>query len=327
MIHLRAHGRTLAFASALSLAASMAVAPASAQERKPVEGTSVSLTPPKGFEPATGFAGLMNKATQASVLVVEMPPEAYPQLSTLFADGDAAKAGFAKQNVTIAKREQLDVAGAKVPLLAGSQIAPNGAQFDKWIALFKGDKTVMITVQSPKTAKLPEAQVRAMVASVSLGKEPTIEVKLAALPFAIKPAAPFRVIDTLAGSGVMMTVGEKNTDPEGAQPLMIAVHQTVPSARPGQEEALAETLLKSTQNLEEATIAERRHLPFAGGEGMLLRGTFQHPNGSAKAFVQYLGIGTGGRFVRLLAMVDEARLAELQPAIEQTAASIAFTAK
>ncbi|MFJ5368075.1 hypothetical protein ACIPIA_02540 [Bosea sp. CER48] len=68
-------------------------------------------------------------------------------------------------------------------------------------------------------------------------------------------------------------------------------------------------------------------MPFAGQDGVLLSGSFKHPNGSDKGFAQYLAIGPGGRFVRLIAMADEAELPKLQPAIEQTAASVAFTAQ
>lgn len=314
--------------AALALIALLAAAgPTVAQERKPVAGTSVSLVPPKGFESATGFAGLMNKANQASVLIVELPAEAYPQLSALFENTDAAKAGFARQNITIASLDRVEVGGEKAPLLTGSQVAPNGGTFDKWIVLFKGEKTVMLTVQAPKAAKLAPATVKSMIASVTLGKEPSLDDKLAALPFAIKAVAPFRAIDTIGGSGVLMTVGDKNTDPSGTQPLLIVAYQNATPARPGQEEALSETLLKGTHNLENATIAERRHLPFAGGDGMLLRGSFKHPNGADKAFAQYLAIGPDGRFVRLIVMADEREMPQLQPAIDQTVASVAFTAK
>lgn len=314
--------------AALALVALLAAAgPAGAQERKPVAGTSVSLVAPKGFEPATGFAGLMNKANQASVLIIELPAEAYPQLSTLFENSDTAKVNFARQNVTITSLDRVTVGGEKVPLLIGSQVAPNGGTFDKWIALFKGEKTVMLTVQAPKAAKLAPATVKAMIASVTLGKEPSLDDKLAALPFAIKVAAPFRVVDTIGGSGVLTTVGDKNTDPSGTQPLMIVAYQNSGPAKPGQEQALSETLLKGTHNLEDATVAESKRTPFAGSDGVLLRGSFKHANGADKAFAQYLAIGPDGRFVRLIVMADAAEMPQLQPAIDQTAASIAFTAK
>ncbi|MBD3848910.1 hypothetical protein IED13_24695 [Bosea sp. SSUT16] len=314
-------------AVAFACIAWLALAPAVAQERKPIPGTSVSLAAPKGFEPATGFSGLVNKANQASVLIVELPPEAHAQLSTLFGNADVAKANFARQNITIKSVEQIAVGGDKVPLLTGSQIAPTGDTFDKWIVLLKGEKTVMLTVQAPQKAKLAPAQIKAMIASVSLGKEPSLDEKLAALPFAIKAAAPFRVIDSIGGSGLLMTVGDKNTDPSGTQPLLVVAYQPTGPVKPGQEDALSESLLKGTHNLENATVAERKRVPFAGQDGMLLTGSFKHPNGANKGFAQYLAIGPDSRFVRLIVMADESEMPQLQPAIDQTAASISFKDK
>lgn len=311
----------LLLASVLSVAAGFAVA----QERKTIPGTSVSLVAPKGFEPASGFAGLANQKTQASVLIVEMPAEAYPQLATLFKDSETAKTNFARQKVAITKIEQIDGTGGEtVPLLSGTQEA-GGAKLDKWIALFKGPKTVMMTVQAPQAAKLQTAEIKALVASVSLGKEPTLDEKLAALPFAIKVASPFRAIDTIGGAGLLMTTGERNTDPSGTQPLMIAAYQMSAPIKPGQEEKLSETMLRSTRDMQTAEIKERKRVPFAGQDGVLISGSFKHPNGSDKGFAQYLAIGPGGRFVRLIVMADATEMSTLQPAIEQTAGSVAFT--
>ena len=321
-------GRRAAFgALALACFAWLTCSPAGAQERKPIAGTSVSLAVPKGFEPASGFAGLVNKANQASVLIAELPAEAYPQLVTLFDNPDTARAGFARQGIAIARLDQIDVNGDKVPLLSGTQTLAAGVHFDKWMALFKGEKTVMLTVQAPQAAKLGAAEVRALVASVSLGKVPTLAEKVAALPFSITPAAPFRTVDTIGGAGLLITAGDKDVDPSGTQPLMIVAYQTSAPAKAGQEEALAEALLKGTRDLGSAEIKERRRLRFAGQNGVLLKGAFKHPNGSSKSFAQYLAIGPEGRFLRLLVTADPGALQQLQPAIDQTVASVAFTAK
>jgi len=327
LLRKRMQGFHRAGAIMLAVALSVAAGSAVAQERKPIPGTSVSLVAPKGFEPASGFAGLSNQKTQASVLIVEMPAEAYPQLATLFSDSESAKTNFARQKVNITKVEQVDgIGGEKVPLLSGTQEA-GGTKLDKWIALFKGPKTVMMTVQAPPAAKMQPAEVKALVASVSLGKEASLDEKLAALPFAVKAAAPFHVVDAIGGAGVLMTAGERNTDPSGTQPLMIVAYQVSAPIKPGQEEKLSETMLRSTRDMQTAEIKDRKRVPFAGQDGVLISGSFKHPNGSDKSFAQYLAIGPGGRFVRLIVMADEAEMPKLQPAIEQTAASVAFAAR
>lgn len=308
------------------LAASLGAAgprDASAQQRLSVAGTTVSLVAPAGFAAATGFAGLANSATQASVLVVELPPAAHPQLATLFGDKDTAKASFAKQNVTIAASEAVKLAnGETAPVLTGTQAVGAGT-FDKWIALYKGPRTVMITVQAPQAAKLPHATVVSMFSSVVLGSPPTTAEKVAALPFAITTTAPFRIIDTLGGSGVMMMAGERDVDPSGSQPLLIAAYQlSMPQA--GALEKTAEAALRQTRDFQTADITERKAVTFAGTSGVKLSGTHTHANGATKRFVQYVAIGPERRFVRVLATANPDAFSALEPAIEAIAASVSF---
>jgi hypothetical protein len=140
-------------------------ASANAQTRQPVAGTTVSLAPMRGFVPATAFAGFANEPLQGSVLVAELPAEAYPQLAQLFADAEAARTRFAAQGVRITAREEIETAAGRVPLLVGTQ-AGGGEPVSKWIALYKGAKTVMITVQAPERASLDTTAVKTMLASV-----------------------------------------------------------------------------------------------------------------------------------------------------------------
>ncbi|MDR6869173.1 hypothetical protein J2Y55_000166 [Bosea sp. BE125] len=297
-----------------------------AQDRQAIAGTSVSLVAPKGFTPATGFAGLANQATQASVLIMEMPAVAHPQLVPLFSDMATAKTNFAKQNIAIASIDEVATTGGdKAPVISGTQTA-GGARLDKWIGLFKGEKTVMVTVQAPKAAALGHATVLALMSSVSLGKEPTLAERLAALPFTLTPAEPFRVIDTIAGSGVLMTAGELNTDPAGKQPLLIVAYQLSVPAAASTLEATAEATLRQTRDYRTAKITARERIRFAGTDGLLLSGTFDHANGTTKRFVQYMAFDPKGRFVRMIASADDASFEKLQPTIAAIAGSVAFAA-
>jgi len=307
-------------ALAVALFASLAL-PAAAQERLAIPGTTVSLVPPKGFTPANGFAGLQNPQTQASVLIAELPAEAHPALSQLFGSLETAKVNFAKQNVDVASRKELDTSAGKVPLLIGTQNAA-GLSFAKWVALFKGSKTVMITVQSPQEAELSAETVETMLKSVSLGAEPSLEEKIGALPFAVATAEPFRIVDTIGGAGVLLTSGPLNADPSGNQPLIVVAAQ-LSSGHGAKLEALSETLLKQTRGFATATIARRETTRFAATEGYLLAGE----DSEGKRFEQRLAIGPDGRFVRLIAISPSAAFDGLKPAIERIANSIAFRGK
>lgn len=296
---------------------------ATAQDLQPVPGTTVSLVPIEGWTSADGFAGFVNTETEASALVAELPAEAHPQLAPLFMDLNLAKASFASQGVEVEAVSTLTTAdGGEVPLISGTQSA-GGVTFDKWIALFEGDKTVMVTVQAPEGAELDAAAVEAMIASVILGDEPTVEEKIAALPFSVDPAEPFRVIDTIAGSGILMTAGPLDVDPDGTQPLLIVTMQISQPLPADQQEQIAETLLGQTTGFAGAEIDLRESATFAGGEGVLLGGTVGEGE-AAKRFVQYFTIGDEGRFVRLIATADAAAFDEVKTSIETTAASVAI---
>lgn len=296
---------------------------AAAQERTAISGTTVSLTPLKGFTPSAKFAGLENVEAKASVLVVEMPLEAHGQLSTLFGNAETAKTNFAKQNIVIDEAEDIETAGGKGRILTGQQNLA-GTTFDKWIVLLKGAKTVMITVQAPEDSDLDGDDVLAMLKSVSLGAEPTLEQKLAALPFRVRASEPFRVVDTFGGLGVLMTSGPLNTDPKGAQPMLIVSYQTGGQVAAGQLAAVGEKLLQSTRGFEKAEIAKRETITFAGSkDGAMLSGTVTE-GAARKRFAQYMGLGPDGRFVRMIVSADETAYPALEPAIKAIADSIAF---
>jgi hypothetical protein len=315
-------GRTiLALAAALALVVTAPLG-AQAQQRQPIAGTTVSLEPMEGFKPSTQFAGLENPTEQASLLVVEMPPEAHDQLAALFGSLDAAKAGFARQNITVSAADDIATAGGTGRLITGVQKVGD-VTFDKWIVLLKGAKTVMVTVQAPESSDIDADEVVDMLMTVSLGAEPSVDEKLASLPFRIKAAEPFRVVDTFGGLGVVMTSGPLNTDPEGKQPLLIASFQTAGAVPADKLAAAGETLLKATKGFETAEIAKRETVRFAGGDGAMLAGTIG--SGEArKRFVQYIGLGPEGRFVRMIVNAPDAGFAALEPAIKAIADSVSF---
>lgn len=292
--------------------------PAFAQQKQTIPGTTVSLVAPEGFAPASSFAGLQNEKTKASIVIVEMPAEAHAQLGALFTSLESAKTNFARQGVELEDRDEVVTPAGTVPLLSGTQKA-NGVTFAKWITLLKGAKTVLITIQSPEDADFDGDDAEALLKSVNLGSEPSMADKIGALPFAVAPAEPFRVVDTLGGSGILMTVGPLNADPSGKQPILIVAGQLA-ATQDLTTEQLSETLLKQTRGFNGATIATREKRPFAGTEGYLVAGD----DGAGKRFEQYLAVGPDGRFVRLIAIADADKFDSLKPGIAKVAGSVAF---
>lgn len=292
-----------------------------AAEPMAVPGTSVTMTPPDGFVVARDFAGFMSKEKQGSFLIAEMPAKALAQLSPLFADQDLAAQSFATKGITITEHNEIETDdGQTVPLLHGTQAA-NGIVFDKWMALYGGEKTILISFQIPHANALGEDTMKAVFASVSAKAPPTIDDKLVALPFEIKAAKPFRVVDVFAGNSVAMMAGDKDVDPDGLQPMVVA-SVSLASGDMSDLRAAAERSLRATVGLERAEITTKKETIFAEMSGYILRGTYDD-KGTKKTFVQYIG-AQNGRTFRLIGMIVTDEAEELEGTIDKIAASVRF---
>src|SRR5687767_937671 len=94
------------------------VLPAHAADPVLAKGGSVGLVPPAGMTPSEAMQGFEDRGARASILIAEMPPQAYPEVRTSFSD-DAA---LAAKGVTIETRRDVELAGGvKGMLLSGYQ--------------------------------------------------------------------------------------------------------------------------------------------------------------------------------------------------------------
>jgi len=64
----------------------LTAAPALAADPVFPVGSRLGLVPPAGFVPSTKFIGFENPQASAAILLVAMPPEAYPELEKNFTD-------------------------------------------------------------------------------------------------------------------------------------------------------------------------------------------------------------------------------------------------
>ncbi len=319
----RSATRLLACA-ALALVAAVAWKAGHAQASAPqrVAGTSVSLTPPAGFTAGAGFTGFADTSTGASIMISELPAEAHAQLAPMFGNLDVARQAFGSQGITIERLERVKAPAGDLPVLAGSQKL-NETQFRKWMTLARGETTTLVTFQAPTDARLDDATVRQVVSSLTLGSKPTMQEQLGALPFRFESTAPFRVVNTVGGSGVLLTSGAKDVDPAGEQPLVVIASQVTGNGIPSTAQAqTARAVLLNTRELNEAKIEEESEVTFAGAPGVLLSGAT--PGG--KRFWQYFALGKDQRFIRLLAVVPADQAQALQPSLEGMAKSVAFRA-
>ena len=210
-----------------------------------------------------------------------------------------------------------------MPLLVGTQ-KMGAFVFDKWMTVLKGERTVVLTVQAPQQAKLDAGAVRAMLASVVLGKPPTVAEKLAELPFRVAATEPFRVVDALAGATVLMTAGPLDVDPQGSQPLIVVSYQLTGSVSPKNLAETATRLLRNTRGFQQAELAAPAPVRFAGHDGVAVSGTYEGQDGARRRVLQLMSVGEKGRYLRLIASGPEARFKEVEAQITAVADSVRF---
>lgn len=203
--------------SAVVLAASVLAAPILARAAEPVfpRGSAIGLVPPPGMVESPAFAGFEDRTHNASLLIVDMPAEAYDQIEAGFTD-----AALASKGITLEKREAFPLKGGKALLLTGTQAA-GPAAVRKWVLLMgTADVTGLLTLQVPETeaAAYPDAAVRAAFATLTVR---SVQDQMGALPFALTNLAGFRPVRTIAGTTVILTDGPKDVIDGAEQPLFV----------------------------------------------------------------------------------------------------------
>ena len=310
-----------AVALALVALSSLLLAAAAHGQVYPVPGTSIAMTPPKGFKPARGFSGLENPEDGSNVVVAELPPEGYAQLAATFSSPKQASAGFASQGVRITRIEQLTVGSAQVPLAIGDQ-AQNGKQFRKYIAVLGGPavqtNTVLITFNLTDASALRQGDVEAALQSVKIARAPTMEEKLAGLPFRFKSAAPFHAADTLGGSGALLTTFE-GADPSGMKPMLMITRATT-EAGPEDMPKTSETLLRRMAGFADAELTEQKPVTFADGDGY-----FMAAAAGGRTMLQYLRVLPNGTLVRLVARGESGAMDQASGAVAEIAESVTLS--
>jgi hypothetical protein len=300
------------FATAVAM---LALAPAGAQERVTLRGTSVTLTAPPGFAVTRDGKGLENAATGSSITVAERPAETYADLAARFSSPKSLSDGYAGQGVTIRSVRTIAAADGNVPFAVGRQASQAlSPELAKYLALLKGDRTVLVTFTIGDRG-FTEADAEAVVRSIELAKEPTVDEQLATLPFALRVVAPFRVTNVRARSSVTLAV--ETPGPGASSEPAIVIGRGSASAGPGEEPQAAVDLLKNTPGLRDAQIVRAEAAPFAGGAGFVVEATV-----GERKVTQYLRILPGGTYVRFLARGPSGAMDDHAAAIDEIARSV-----
>jgi hypothetical protein len=294
-------------AATMALVAVVLAASAIAQqERLPVRGTSVTLIPPPGFTASRTERGIENTSTGTVITISEAAAEAYAGLADRFKSAKSLTDGYADQGVTIRSVRTVD---GKIPFAIGRQ-TKNGKDVTRYLALLKGDKTVLVSFTVPDRT-FTEADAEAVLRSIELTPEPTLEQRLSGLPFVFSAVEPYAVKDVINRQAVNLEVkGDR------AQPT-ITIGFGRSQALMGEEARVAVELIKNTGGYREAQITAQEPVTFAGGKGYRVAAVIED-----RMAVQYLRIVSGGGYLRLFARGTTSAVQDAEQVIMEIAASV-----
>jgi hypothetical protein len=275
-------------------------------QRLTIRGTSVTLTAPPGFTASRSERGIENTTTGTTITISEAAAEAYAGLADRFKSAKSMTDGYANQNVTIRSVRSVD---GKIPFAVGRQ-TKDGKDLAKYLALIKGDKTVLVSFTSPDR-NFTEADAEAVLRSIELTPEPTLEERLAQLPFVFRAVEPYLVKDVINRQAVNLEVKD-----DRAQPA-VTIGYGRSQALMGEEARVAVELLRGTGGYRDAQITSQEPAMFAGGNGYRITAVVED-----RTAVQYLRIVSGGGYIRLLARGTTSAMQNAETVITELASTV-----
>jgi hypothetical protein len=311
----RAAGRLLALAVLAGL-------PAASRAAEPVfpPATAIGLVPPPGMTPARGFAGFEHRSG-ASIVIMEMPAEAYPEISRRFTPEALRPTGFA----VTGEGEALAVAGGEGRLLRGAQAA-HGLTYAKWVAVVRGGAgTGLVTVQVPEqaAAQVPGEAVEAALRTIAFRTPASLDEQIATLPYSIGEMAGFRPVRVVMGNSLLLTEGAKDVDPERTQPMIIIAPSLGQAAvAAGQESAFARKALGTLRDLKDVAVTDEDRSTRGTTVIVRLRASATDPKTARPLAVTQTVLFDGPRYLRVIGMADAAQADTIARA-ERVAASVA----
>ncbi|MGU3494734.1 hypothetical protein ACLBXM_11885 [Xanthobacteraceae bacterium A53D] len=291
--------------------AGLATGQAQAAEAQFPRGSLVGLVPPEGMTEASTFPGFEDRAKSASILIVEMPPEAYEQVSGGFTD-----AALATKGIAVEHRDSLKIDGVKNAFVTGTQSA-GAIQVRKWILLAGSDKgTALITAQVPESnaAAFPDEVVRKTMETVAFRAPPTIAEQMKALPFNLTKLDGFRVVRVLGNTAAFLTEGEKNEFGPADQPLFV-VSVAAGSVRDDERANFAVRLVTTTPGFRDLKIERAEPLRINNMAGFeVMANAKDAKTGTDVKIIQWIRFGTNG-YMRMMGIIKADTFADYYPKV------------
>jgi len=248
--------------AALAMLAGLAVPGASwASEVIFPPGSRIGLAPPANMDVSQRFTGFESRGRNAVITAVEMPPEAFRDLSAgLTADN------LKKQGLTMKSRETFKVSGGDAVLVEGEQ-GGGPAPVRKWLLVVEDPTmTAFLVGQKLNTGEeSADREMREALRTVVIREPRSLDEQLSALPFRLGDMAGFRAVRVMAGNSVLLTDGPHDTIRDVEQPVLV-VAQSASALPRDQRDAFARTALRSNNTLKDLTIERAQSFRQRGAD-------------------------------------------------------------
>ncbi|OYX73209.1 MAG: hypothetical protein B7Y95_09110 [Rhizobiales bacterium 32-66-11] len=274
------------------------------------KGTLVGVVPPDGMVESPTFSGFEDRSKAASLLIIEMPPQAYPQIEAGFTD-----AALATKGITVESRgplvadpkslpESSALRDAQTLLVIGKQSAgPVVAK--KWILLAGSTKgTALITVQIPEAnaGDLSDEAVRKSLMTLAFRAPPSTQEQLAGLPFKLGDLAGFRVVKVIGNTAAVLTEGDKDIVESASQPIFV-VGVSPGTPREDDRGQFALRSLSSVPAVRDMHIDRAEPLRIGGQPGFEIIATAKDAaSGADVKVIQWLRFGSNAH-IRMITVV------------------------
>jgi hypothetical protein len=305
----------IGFAAALGLAMSLNAAQA---ETIFPPGSRIGLVPPKDMALSKRFTGFENPGKAAAITLMEMPAEAFPQVSA----GLTAEA-LKSQGVTVTSREPMTIAGKPALLIIGDQTG--ATKLRKWVlAVNDPTATAFIVAQSlrPKEG-YSDAEMLTILKSVALRAPLPIEDQIAALSFHLRDRAGFRPVKVLSSNSLLMTEGPKDQIKAVEQPILVIAASSGATPPPGEgRDRLARAALSANKTFQELAVERAQSFRQGGVDWHeIVARAKDAASGEPIVVMQTIRFGAGG-YLRMVGAVRADKRDELLPRFRKVIDSV-----
>jgi hypothetical protein len=300
-------------------------APGSLQARIVKAGNSyVVLDLPKSFKAQSRFAGFFSKDSGATIMVLDLPREAYYQFTNRF-DKELESKGYS--NV---RRGKLNGRRDKHLFFFARQHTPVG-QFDKYLLIFRNAKRaayVTITVNPIEKVETPLSYIGAknILAKVRLSNRRATTSKGYSLGY----MGAFKERDMVVGSTTIFALKKRDRRLQGAKSgkPMFVIAPSLSQHRVGDLAETGRSLMAKFSRFRKMKLDAEEELTVDGMKGYGLSGTAINKSNNKKVGVYQLVLANPkGGYFRIVGVAPRKRFAHYLVEFRRMAASFRLSKK